>query len=146
MGRKFWKNSRLTAEFQGEHIHDIASWLLQFLPQQKTEIDGALVAVLPWVIWNARNKWLFEGEKENSIRLEASAESVVESFRKVRQPEMSTYAASRGVGKQKQWCPSPNGWRKVNVDAAVDVEKQVVGLGVVVRNFDRSCIAGRWCC
>lgn len=145
MGRKIWKNSQLTAEFQGEQIRDIASWLLQFLPQQQTEIDGALVAVLLWVIWNVRNKWLFEGEKENSIRLVASAESVVESFRKVRQPEM-TYAASREVGKQKQWCPSPNGWLKVNVDAAVDVEKQVVGLGVAVRNFDRSCIAGRWCC
>lgn len=63
MGRKIWKNSQLTAEFQGEHIHDIASWLLQFLPQQQTEIDGALVAVLLWVNLECKKQMAVRGRK-----------------------------------------------------------------------------------
>lgn len=49
MARKIWKNSQLTADFQGEHIHDMVR-LLQSLPQWLTNIDGASVAALLWVI------------------------------------------------------------------------------------------------
>ena len=94
------------------------------------------MAALLWVIWNARNKWLFEGKKENPIRAVAWAESMVESFRRVKQPER-TYVASQKAGEQNQWSPPPKGWEKINVDA----ENQVIGLGAVIRNSEGICKA-----
>ena len=117
-------------------------WLLHFLPQQHAKVEGAVVVALLWAIWNARNKWLLEGKKENPLRAVANAEAIVESFKKVRQPEI-VYKTKRNVGKQKQWSPPPNGWQKVNVDAAVDmdVENQMAGLEVVVRDSEGNCRA-----
>ncbi|KAH9684606.1 putative reverse transcriptase/RNA-dependent DNA polymerase [Citrus sinensis] len=43
------------------------------------------------------------------------------------------------AGEQKQWCPPPRDWLKINVDAAVDAEKQVTGLGVVIRDSEGKC-------
>lgn len=59
----------------------------------------------------------------------------MESFKKVRQPKI-VYKTKRNAGQQKQWSPPPNRWQKVNVDATVDVENQMVGLGVVVRDSE----------
>ncbi|KAH9721602.1 putative reverse transcriptase/RNA-dependent DNA polymerase [Citrus sinensis] len=95
MAKKIWKASQITVDPQREHNQDIIG-LLQVLPQLNANIEGALVAALLWAIWNARNKWLFEGKKENSTRAVARAESVIESFRKVKQPE-TNYVASLGV-------------------------------------------------
>ena len=100
MARKIWNGSHLTGGSQREQNHDVIG-LLQSLPQQQAKRDGASVAALLWVIWNARNKWLFEGKKENPIRAVAWAESVVESFRRVKQPER-TYVASQKAREQNQ--------------------------------------------
>ena len=121
MAKKIWTASQITVDPQREHNQDIIG-LLQVLPQLNANIEGALVAALLWAIWNARNKWLFEGKKENSTRAVARAESVIESFRKVKQPE-TNYVASQRAVEQKQWCPPPRDWLKINVDAAVDAEK-----------------------
>lgn len=139
MAKKIWKAAQLTVGSQGEHNQDIIG-LLQILPQQQTNIEGALVAALLWVIWNARNKWLFEGKKENPIIAVARAESVVESYRKVKQPEMN-FVGSQKAEELNQWCPPPKDWLKINVDAAVDADKQMAGLGVVIRDQEGNCKA-----
>ncbi|KAL9411912.1 hypothetical protein AB3S75_045503 [Citrus x aurantiifolia] len=139
MARKIWSYSNLAEEFRGLHRCDIV-WLLQFWPRQHAKVEGAEVAALLWAIWNARNKWLFEGKQENPSRVVANAEAIVESFKKVRQPAI-VYKTKRNAEKQKQWSPPPIGWQKVNVDAAVDVENQMAGLGVVVRDSEGNCRA-----
>lgn len=44
-------------------------------------------------------------------------------------------------GKEDQWQSPLIGWLKINVDVAVDVQKQVVGLEVVIRDEKDKCIA-----
>ena len=44
-------------------------------------------------------------------------------------------------GKEDQWQSPPIGWLKINVDVVVDVQKQVVGLEVVIRDEKDNCIA-----
>lgn len=102
------------------------------MPQQDAKVEGVVAVALLWAIWNARNKWILEGKKENPLRAVANAEAIVESF-KVRQPEI-VHKTKRNVGKQKQWSPPPNGWQNVNVD--MDVENQMAGLEVVVRDLE----------
>ena len=139
MARKIWKDAQLIVGSQGENNQDI-SGLLQILSHQQANIEGALVAALLWVIWNARNKWLFEGKKENPIIVVVRAESVVESYRKVKQPERN-FVGNQKAEKLNQWYPPPKDWLKINVDATVDANKQKAGLGVVIRDQEGICKA-----
>lgn len=73
---------------------------------------------LCWVFWTARNKLLlFKGKREDPISMGARAESAIESFKTIKQPEID-YAARKKEVRQQQWCPPPDGWLKANVDAA----------------------------
>lgn len=42
---------------------------------------------------------------------------------------------------QKHWKCPPAGWFKVNVDAAIKLDQQRVGLGIVIRNSEGKLIA-----
>ncbi|KAH9656063.1 ekc/keops complex subunit tprkb [Citrus sinensis] len=113
--------------------------LIEDMTKQQNNVEKESVAALLWVIWNARNKWIFEGKQEAPAMLVARAESVVESFKNVSQYDGSRPNQKR-EGKDIQGHSIPNGWLKVNVDAAVNVEKQVAGLGVVITDGNRNCI------
>ena len=91
------------------------------------------------MIWNARNKWLFEGKQEAPARLVARAKSIVESFKNASQYD-GLRPNQKREGKENQGHSLPNGWLKVNVDAAVNAEKQVAGLGVVITDGNQNCI------
>ena len=49
--------------------------------------------------------------------------------------------SQQSTAKQKKWKHPPEGWFKVNVDAAVRVEQQGTGLGIVIRNSGGKVIA-----
>ncbi|GAY69149.1 hypothetical protein CUMW_269820 [Citrus unshiu] len=74
--RKIWRYSNLAEELRGVHRCDIV-WMLQFWPRQHAKVEGAEVAALLWAIWKARNKWRFEGKKENPLRVVANAEAII---------------------------------------------------------------------
>lgn len=58
---------------------------MEDMTKQQKNVEKESVAALLWVIWNARNKWLFEGKQEAPARLVARAESIVESFKNASQ-------------------------------------------------------------
>ena len=47
----------------------------------------------------------------------------------------------QSTANQNQWKRPPESWFKVNVDAAVGVEQQRAGLGIVIRNSEGKFIA-----
>ena len=63
----------------------------------------------------------------------------MESFKNASQYE-GLRLNQKKEGKENQGHSLPNGWLKVNVDAAVNAEKQVAGLGVVITNGNQNCI------
>lgn len=139
MAKKIWRSSQFPEMLVESKSHDI-SGMFQGLTKKQHISKMETVAALLWVIWTARNKWLFEGRKDDPISLMARAESIVEAFRNSRKP-LENFQARKEDDKANQWCPPPKGWLKVNVDAAVDGKKQVAGLGVVVRDWKSNCIA-----
>lgn len=65
----------------------------------------------------------------------ARAEAVVQSFKKIRQPQVQS-TLERKVRRCQHWRPPPPMWFKVNVDAAVREEQGKEGLGVIIKNSD----------
>ena len=139
MAKKIWRSSQFPEMLVESKSHDI-SGMFQGLTKKQHISKMETVAALLWVIWTARNKWLFEGRKDDPISLMVRAESIVEAFRNSRKP-LENFQARKEDDKANQWCPPPKGWLKVNVDAAVDEKRQVAGLGVVVRDWKSNCIA-----
>lgn len=90
-------------------------------------------------IWHARNKFIFEGRKLSPVTLIAKAKATIEAYQRVHETEQIN--RRDGVSKQKQWCPPPIGYYKVNVDAAVQAGAQLTGIRVVIRNSQGQVVA-----
>ncbi|KAH9725592.1 putative reverse transcriptase/RNA-dependent DNA polymerase [Citrus sinensis] len=80
-----------------------------------------------------RNKFLFEGKKIEPLLTISRAEAVVEAYRRVKQLKLEPEAKSSSKNQQI-WSPPPDNTFTVNVDDAVNFERQKAGLGVVIRD------------
>ena len=49
--------------------------------------------------------------------------------------------SEQNSASQKHWKCPPTGWFKVNVDAAIKIDQQIAGLGIVIRNSEGKLIA-----
>ena len=98
-----------------------------------------LVAIL-WMTWNARNSWLFKGKKDNPQILVSMAEAVMEAYQRTQIPAAAHIGNQRSL-IHKAWNPPQRGYFKVNVDAATNSEKQISGLGAVIRDENGNVIA-----
>ena len=128
MARKVWKYNYGDSELQGMVRKDILSLILSLLRNMlKREVDFVVTA---WKeIWHARNKFIFEGKKLSPITLIAKAKATIEAYQRAH--ETKQINRRDDVSKQKQWCPPPIGYYKVNVDATVQAG------GAIYRN--RGC-------
>lgn len=82
-------------------MHSDVINIIQSLHQQYNELSGELVSSLLWVIWNARNKMLFEGINEDPVRLVTSAFSVVDSIKRIKTLELN-FCAKNDTTKHQQ--------------------------------------------
>lgn len=63
----------------------------------------------------------------------------MESYRRIKIPNAQAIP-EHSKNRKLEWT-SPNGWFKVNVDAAINVSKQKAGLGAVIRNCRGKVVA-----
>lgn len=127
-----WRVSPIGSVVQGEKFPDVITLLLS-LQRQQNDISGEIVAFLLWTIWNARNNLLFNGRHEDPVRLVARVAAVADSIKRIQQPE-ADFLAVPTLMQQNKWSPPEEGWLKINVDAAIDGENRLTGLGAVIRN------------
>ncbi|KAH9704159.1 putative reverse transcriptase/RNA-dependent DNA polymerase [Citrus sinensis] len=105
---------------------------------RKSEME--LIVAVCWSIWHSRKLFLFKNKKEDPQLSVAAAEAMVQSYSRIQMPQMQSNS-QLSTANQKQWKHPPEGWFKVNVDAAVGVEQQRAGLGIVIRNSGGKFIA-----
>ncbi|KAH9766108.1 rnase h domain-containing protein [Citrus sinensis] len=80
------------------------------------------------------------GKQEDPLLPIARAEAIVESYKRIKCS--NDQAALKAPRKKIQaWMAPPEGWYKVNVDAAINTSAQQAGLGVVIRNSRGKIIA-----
>jgi len=82
------------------------------------------------LIWLRRNSFVFQREFTPPSQLATSANELFSQFR-----QATAVDEAPGVNpKYSRWTKPPIGWLKTNWDAAIDVERKKMGLGVVVRD------------
>lgn len=127
------KMSKLT-KFEEDLKHlanqDMLS-VLHVLTERGNIRDVELIVALCWAIWHSRNLFIFKRKKVDNQIVMAIAEATVELYRRVK--------ATQRQDNPKQmscWKPHPEGWFKLNVDAAIKSKDQCVGLGIAIRNHN----------
>ena len=64
----------------------------------------------------------------------------MESYQRVNLPADQTFLKQQN-NNQQAWLPPPNGWYKVNVDAAIRSSNHTTKLGVMIRDSKSKVVA-----
>ena len=137
--RKIWRLTPFGEDIEFSNGRDVLS-LLQDLNEKRRKSEMELLVAVCWSIWHSRNLFLFKNKKEDPQLSVAATEAMVQSYSRIQMPQMQGNSQSSTVN-QKQWKHPPEGWFKVNVDAAIGVEQQRAGLGIVIRNLGGKFVA-----
>ncbi|KAL9425662.1 hypothetical protein AB3S75_032598 [Citrus x aurantiifolia] len=137
--RKIWDLAPLTVQLPKDHSHDFFS-AIQEMCSRSLKAEAEMMVVYCWVIWSARNKFIFEGKKSNPRISAAKPESALKAYQRVRKPGNFHVTKVRGVDQQR-WKPPPKHVLKLNVDAAVNSKDQIASLGAIVRDANGEILA-----
>lgn len=130
--KKVWRLSLFDNDIQAAPGQDVLS-LLHGVKRLRSKADVDLFAAILWAKWNARNQWLFKGKRENPQSVVAKAEAVMEAYKRV-QPSVAVSHGKQQKVAQLGWNPPQEGFVKINTDAATNSEKNLAGLGAVIRD------------
>ncbi|XP_024042628.1 uncharacterized protein LOC112099434 [Citrus clementina] len=137
--RKTWEHTKFAESFKDMVGPDMLT-VFQELVKKMSKTDFELLAVTCWTIWTARNKLIFEAKKPGYQMSVATAEALLEAYQRVK-PSGLICGADKEKKTAKAWLPPPPSWFKVNVDAAIRKEKNLSGLGAVIRDATGNIIA-----
>ncbi|KAH9727241.1 rnase h domain-containing protein [Citrus sinensis] len=115
VAKKIWRYAPFETCFPDAVNQDMFDIMVE-MAKKLTKSDIEVMVAICWTIWFGRNKFLFEGKKMEPLLTISRAEAMVEAYRR------------------QVWSPPPDNTFKVNVDAAVNFERQKAGLGVVIRD------------
>ncbi|KAH9717651.1 reverse transcriptase domain-containing protein [Citrus sinensis] len=130
--KKVWRYAPFETCFPDAVNQDMLEIMVE-MTKKLTKSDIEVMVAICWTIWYGRNKFLFEGKKMEPLLTISRAEAVVEAYRRVKQPPLDP-EAKYSSKNQQVWSPPPDNTFKVNVDAAVNFDRQKAGLGVVIRD------------
>ena len=114
--------------------------MMHDMNRRRGKADLEMMVTIFWGTWNARNKMLIQGKRENPQVLVAKAEAVTEAYTRVKQPS-DARKENQQVMLTQTWSLPQNGYAKVNVDAATNSESNLAGLGAIFRNENGKVIA-----
>lgn len=91
-----------------------------------------LVGLFCWSIWNRRNKWVWDRVNGSVFGVKSAAMNLLSDWRAAQQ--VGSKCKPNIQSACKHWSRPPQGWVKVNVDAAVFPEQNCSGMGGVIRD------------
>ena len=115
----FYQNIKVLAQ------QDLLS-ALQELGNIVSKKDMELIIATCWSIWFSMNLFIFKGKDEDDQLSVGRATAVVESHKRIKIPANQTVSKNQS-NNQQTLLPPPNGWYKVNVDAAIRFSNQTAG-------------------
>ena len=103
------------------------------MKRMRSKTDLELLVTIFWVKWNARNQLLFKGKRENPQIMVGKAEAMIASYKRVHSSAEACSEKQQRVPPQA-WNPPQDVFVKVNIDAAINSEKNLAGLEAVIRD------------
>ncbi|KAH9653988.1 putative reverse transcriptase/RNA-dependent DNA polymerase [Citrus sinensis] len=139
LSQKVWNQTKFKEDLEGMENQDMFT-AMKAIAEKRNTRDVALFVSLCWAIWHSRNLFIFERRKEDPRFPVARAEATIEVYRKVKVPQMQIEGRQKSNHEQT-WKPPPEGYVKVNTDAAIYMEEQKVGLGIIIRDSKGDFVA-----
>ncbi|KAM6571333.1 hypothetical protein CsatA_015413 [Cannabis sativa] len=148
--KSVWDLSNLHINFQTLGQSSGADILIQLSSTLSTP-DFELFIVFCWNIWHERNA-IYHGNAVRTPKAVAQyAPSYLAEFQAARANRPQIYAQSATTVKTPRpakefthapkWTAPPQGRLKLNTDAAIDKERNIVGIGAILRDSDGYVIA-----
>ncbi|KAH9712392.1 putative reverse transcriptase/RNA-dependent DNA polymerase [Citrus sinensis] len=137
--RKVWRLTQFAEELKEEAGKDLLS-LLNGRLSSRRKADTEMLVAICWGIWSARNQFIFKLKKEDPQIVLAKAEAILKAYKRTHMPA-SIHMDQQTRMLQQSWTPPPAGCYKLNVDAATNRDKQISGLGAVIRNAEGNVVA-----
>jgi len=97
-------------------------------------------------IWLRRNRLIFEGQFSPPLKVFSDASCLFDDFKRFNSKDsmgLASYSVRPNYGKL--WKPLATGSIKVNWDASLNVNSELVGMGCVIRNGEGIVIAAKCC-
>lgn len=91
-------------------------------------------------IWMRRNELVHIGKFIHPTQLLREAEAALEDFQRINN-NPKQHGSDEGEQEPVRWQPPPRGMIKINWDAALDLTKKKIGLGIVARDDRGSFMA-----
>ena len=82
-----------------------------------TKENLALVAMICWNLWYRQNKWVWDKVMVSDYGVQATARNMLSEWRQSQQERVTNSPVMNSSARR--WSPPPQGWVKVNTDAAV---------------------------
>jgi hypothetical protein len=94
--------------------------------------DLELAAIIAQRLWHRRNQWVFENKFMPPNCLLDGAEESLKNFKEIH--ALPSISGSRAPAPSASWNPPSVDTVKINWDAAIDKRKNLMGVGIIVRN------------
>ncbi|XP_017250744.2 uncharacterized protein LOC108221372 [Daucus carota subsp. sativus] len=109
-----------------------------------------MLGLFCWSLWWRRNSWVWDRKIVSAFGVQSMALGLLQEWQSS-QEELGGGGRNRASSANRQWCKPPEGWIKVNIDAACHAQQGYIGIGSVARDengqFLRASgrrIQGRW--
>lgn len=97
-----------------------------------TATQCTMFSLICWSLWVRRNKWVWERVSISGFGVKHMAFNLMADWNSARAREEQH--SERAVVRKQTWCKPPEGWVKVNIDAACHPGCDYIYVGCLVRD------------
>lgn len=97
-----------------------------------TKEQSALVGSFCWSLWDRRNKWVWDKINISVFGVKSTVFNLLTDWRKAQ--EKDDKIRSNSECSSRHWLKPPQGWLKINLDAAVFQDINCIGIGCLIRD------------
>jgi ribonuclease HI len=139
--REVWEviSAEHPIQLQRKFFTSTRTWLMDFL-ERCSAMDATVMVVTMWHIWDARNK-IREGEPLMHPRVVAEKALAYIQMIAMHLYKPTSIHRCETTSSVLRWSPPPEGTVTVNVDAAIFASSRRMGMGVVIRDHNGTCLA-----